>query len=164
MLPSKEVPMLLKTDKSLHRSLVTLVFAAGGGTRRTNADGRSGQCRRQSLSAPTKAIRSLCVGAAFLLAAAALVLPPEARAAFTNGGFETGSPGSAPPSWAVQTYLNPNPSGVTIQNPQTRPGLNLGPGGTAKTITLNSPTGPGTQPDPTLGATTSLRWPRYGNQ
>ncbi len=111
-------------------------------------------------------------------------------AVFTNGGFETGAAGTVPAApWALTDFVNLN--GVTIQNPQTYAGLNLFPLGPAcantaqctgvnpqlgttctagrcapasKTIILNSATGPGTQPDPTLGATASLRWPRYGNQ
>src|SRR5262249_45126045 len=35
---------------------------------------------------------------------------------------------------------------------------------TAKTTIVASATGPLTQPDPTLGAPASFRWPRYGNQ
>ena len=84
----------------------------------------------------------------------------------------------------------PELNGVTIQNPQTYAGLNLVSHGVACATTnhctganpqqgrrarvgsasplqddhLNSATGPGTQIDPTLGATASLRWPRYGNQ
>jgi uncharacterized repeat protein (TIGR01451 family) len=83
---------------------------------------------------------------------------------FTNGDFEVGAAGVAPPSWTVTTALDPA-AGVTIQTPQTRPGLNLiTPGGTAFTTTLNSATGPLTQNDLSLGATASLRWPRFGNK
>jgi hypothetical protein len=82
-------------------------------------------------------------------------------ALFTNGGFETGAAGAAPPSWTVQTFLN---AGVTVQTPQTRAGLNLQAGGVARTVTLASAGGPLSQPDPSLGAGASLRWPRYGNQ
>ncbi|HEY3355698.1 MAG TPA: hypothetical protein VGQ83_20775, partial [Polyangia bacterium] len=112
------------------------------------------------------------------------------EAQFTNGGFEVGAAGMVPPApWVLTDFLNL--SGVTIQTPQTYAGLNLvaqGPACTTNaqctgvnpqlgstctgghcvpashTIILNSPTGPGTQSDPTLGATASLRWPRYGNQ
>jgi hypothetical protein len=86
---------------------------------------------------------------------------------FTNGGFEMGPGNSPPQGWTVTTDLNP---GVTIQTPQTLAGLGLAPaiGGhaapTARTDTLNSPTGPLMQTDALLGLTASLRWPRYGNQ
>ena len=110
-------------------------------------------------------------------------------AAFTNGSFETGAAGTVPAApWQLVQDLNPNPNGVTIQNPQTYAGLNLVTQGMAcmnnancfageygtcqggfckpsgKTIILSSATGPGTQPDPTMGAAATLRWPRYGNQ
>ena len=85
------------------------------------------------------------------------------KAAFVNGGFETGGAGVTPPApWTVTTYLNG--TGVTIQTPQTRAGLNLAAGGAALTTTIVSATGPGMQPDPDLGMAASLRWPRYGNQ
>jgi MYXO-CTERM domain-containing protein len=76
---------------------------------------------------------------------------------FTNGGFETGAAGAAPPSWIVQPFLN---DGITVQTPQTRAGLDLVAGGKALTTVLNGVN----QPDPDLGAAASLRWPKYGNQ
>ena len=86
----------------------------------------------------------------------------EAQSAqFTNGGFETGAAGTAPPSWTLQSFKN---VGITVQTPQTLAGLNLMTGGKPLTTILASATGPLTQPDPDLGATASLRWPRYGNQ
>jgi hypothetical protein len=115
----------------------------------------------------------------------------EAKAAqFANGGFEVGAAGAVPPSWTLTEYLNPNPNGVTIQTTQTLAGLNLVSGSvgacatqancpavgeygtcaagmcksTAHTLLLNSAAGALSQSDPTLGATASLRWPRYGNQ
>ncbi len=110
----------------------------------------------------------------------------QARSAtFVNGGFETGTAGQVPPApWVLTDYLNPNPNGITIQTPQTLAGLNLTASGmacatnancdaseygtcqgglckpTSKTIILNG----ANQPDATLGATASLRWPRYGKQ
>ncbi len=77
---------------------------------------------------------------------------------FANGDFETGTNGAAPPSWTVTTNQN---RGVTIQHPQTRDGLNLKSGGTAKTVILTS-TGPETKWDPDLGDQASLRWPKFG--
>ena len=53
---------------------------------------------------------------------------------FSNGNFETGAPGAAPPSWTVQSFLN---NGITLQTPQTRAGLNLQPGGKALTTIIN---------------------------
>jgi len=81
------------------------------------------------------------------------------EAVFVNGGFETGAAGIAPPSWTVQTYLNPT-AGITVQSPQTRAGLNLQPGGDALTTQLNA----SNQPDPQLGVGASLRYCRYGAQ
>ena len=78
-------------------------------------------------------------------------------ALFTNGDFETGAAGAAPPSWTVQTFLN---KGITIQNPQTRAGLNLAAGGHALTTIINGVN----QQDPDLGGGASLRWPRFGKQ
>jgi hypothetical protein len=66
----------------------------------------------------------------------------------------------------VSPFLNP---GITVQNPETRAGLNLQtmiagrPAPTARTFTLVSAGGPGTQPDPLIGAAASLRWPKFGN-
>ncbi|MEI9937366.1 MAG: hypothetical protein WDO69_09075 [Pseudomonadota bacterium] len=79
------------------------------------------------------------------------------HAVFSNGDFETGTDGAAPPSWTVQTFLNP---GITVQVPQTRAGLNLAPGGDAITTIVNA----ANQPDPDLGAGESLRRCRYGAQ
>jgi MYXO-CTERM domain-containing protein len=87
-------------------------------------------------------------------------------AQFTNGGFETPAnpPANTPPPapWTTATHLNA--TGITIQTPQTIAGLNWSTGGAGKTYILHSATGPMTQTDPDLGATASLRWPRYGNQ
>ncbi|HEX2670484.1 MAG TPA: hypothetical protein VHM25_06415, partial [Polyangiaceae bacterium] len=79
------------------------------------------------------------------------------EAVFVNGGFETGTAGTAPPSWTVQTFIN---DGITVQSPQTRAGLNLATGGDAITTLLNA----SNQQDPNLGATASLRYCRYGAQ
>ncbi|MFT3768517.1 MAG: hypothetical protein QM820_23980 [Minicystis sp.] len=111
---------------------------------------------------------ALWLSAALLLPACApeQKAPPEESTAeahsalFTNGDFEAGTNNQPPPSWTVSTFLNP---GVTIQTPQTRAGLNLGAGGTAFTRTLVAAAGPESQVDATLGATASLRWPKFGN-
>ncbi|MFO0760840.1 MAG: MopE-related protein [Byssovorax sp.] len=93
--------------------------------------------------------------------------PPEEHvheaqsAVFVNGDFESGANNLPPPSWTVTPYLNPN--GVTIQNPQTRAGLNLQAGGVADTFTFVSAAGPETQTDSFLGAAGSMRWPKFGN-
>ena len=79
-------------------------------------------------------------------------------AVIVNGSFETGTDGSAPPApWIVQSYLN---TGITVQTPQTRAGLNLTAGGKPLTTIINGTN----QPDPQLGTTASLRWCRYGSQ
>jgi hypothetical protein len=78
-----------------------------------------------------------------------------------NGGFETGSVGVPPASWAVQTFLNT--AGFTPQTPQTYAGLNLQQGGKGATTIQNAATAQQSQPDPDLGPTASLRWPRYQN-
>ena len=84
-------------------------------------------------------------------------------AVFTNGGFETGTIGAAPPSpWTVQSFLNT--AGFTVQPAQTEASLNLVAGGKALTVVVGSQQGPGTQTDPQLGTAASLRFPRYGNQ
>ncbi len=106
-------------------------------------------------------------------------------AAFVNGDFESDTAGNPPASWTVTSFLNPNPMGVTLQTPQTLAGLNLN----ALTKTCNSNAdcsiGGGAYgtcqakvcspspktvdvsngmpaADPTLGATASLRVPRFG--
>jgi len=86
----------------------------------------------------------------------------NARAAvFTNGDFETGNANNPPPApWVVNTYQNPMDSGITVQSPQTRAGLNLANGGTALTV-ITSGTN---QTDPDLGPTASLRYCRYGTK
>jgi len=78
---------------------------------------------------------------------------------FVNGGFETGAAGIAPPSWTVQTYINPT-GGIVVQSPQTRAGLNLTAGGDPLTTQLNA----SNQADPDLGVGASLRYCRYGAQ
>jgi uncharacterized repeat protein (TIGR01451 family) len=85
---------------------------------------------------------------------------------FLNGDFEGGNAGVPPPSWTVTPYLDGpiDQSGVTIQTPQTRAGLNLVAGGTAFTNTLFTAAGPETQVDTTLGNGASLRWPKFGNK
>lgn len=79
---------------------------------------------------------------------------------FANGDFEDGTHGVAPPNWTVTSYLNPS----TNTNPTTVADLNLNPGGTPDTITLVTANGPESEPDETLGAGASLRWPKYGNK
>jgi len=88
------------------------------------------------------------------------LLTQVAQAGFANGGFESGALNQPPPSWTVNTFSNS--SGVTLQSPQTLAGLNLAAGGVAKTFTLYSAGGPNSQSDPSMGATASLRYPRYG--
>jgi hypothetical protein len=91
----------------------------------------------------------------------------SSSAIFTNAGFETGTTGAAPPSWTVTPYLNP---GITVQTPQTIPGLDLATAITghaapiADTVIMDAPLGAGTLPDALLGLGASLRWPRYGNK
>lgn len=92
------------------------------------------------------------------LAAGLCGAPADSGAAFSNGGFESGTAGAAPPSWTVTTYLNSG--GITIQSPQTRAGLNLATGGNPLTQIVAGTN----QPDPDLGAGASLRWPLVGNQ
>jgi hypothetical protein len=91
-----------------------------------------------------------------------LVLSAVGAPVFTNSSFETGTPGSVPPGWTVNSFQNT--VGVTIVNPQTVDGLNLQPGGVVATFILNSAAGPLSQPDPFLGDAASLRWPKYGRQ
>ena len=99
----------------------------------------------------------------FLLACAAVLwLSADVGAVFTNGDFESGTPGSVPPGWTVSSFLNT--VGVTVQTPQTPADLNLSPGGVVTTFILNSPVGPLSEPDPYLANAASLRWPRYGHQ
>jgi hypothetical protein len=107
---------------------------------------------------------------AFLLAIAVILFgaPSNSRAAFTNGGFETGPAGSVPPApWVLSNFLNP---GITIQTPQTYAGLNLASSiashaaPVALTVINSSAAGPLSQVDPDLGAAASLRWPLAGNQ
>jgi hypothetical protein len=83
------------------------------------------------------------------------------QALFSNGDFETGNNGQAPPSWTVTTNSNP---GITIQSPQTKAGLNLQPGGNPLTTILATAAGPESQTDPDLGNQASFRWPKYGNK
>lgn len=84
-----------------------------------------------------------------VLGASVLLLAPLVIAAFMDGGFETGTPGQAPPTpWTVDTFLNP---GTTLQSPQTLQGLNLSTGGVPLTDILGSAAGPSSQPDAVLG-------------
>jgi len=120
--------------------------------------------------------KSLPIAAGIVLAAACAHDngPPSEKygtataAIFANGDFELGAANMPPPSWIVDTFLNLN--GVLLQTPQTRAGLQLSAGGTAKTVTLDAtPAGPLSQCDAQLGCGTllapvSLRWPRYGHK
>lgn len=82
-------------------------------------------------------------------------------AAWANGGFETGIAGLPPQDWTVAPYSNI--VGVTLLSPQTLAGLNLQTGaGNFLTTTLHG-SGPLSETDATLGASATLRWPRYGN-
>ena len=103
---------------------------------------------------------SLCLGAC-TSAAGPSDEPLGARhePAFANGGFEAPGAG-APPSWTVNSYLNPMTTGITVQTPQTRAGLNLQTGGTGLTTQVAGTN----QSDPDLGPTASLRYCRYGAQ
>ncbi|MDB6019680.1 MAG: hypothetical protein JWR19_4169 [Pedosphaera sp.] len=97
-----------------------------------------------------------------IVVAAGFSVGTEARAQFVNGGFESGAANIPPPApWTLTTYLNPS---FTEQTPETLAALDLITGGVAKTVTLTSASGPRTQTDPGLGASASLRWPRFGNQ
>ena len=82
------------------------------------------------------------------------------EATFVNGGFESGAAGVPPPGWTINTYINPNNTGITVQTPQTRAGLNLQSGGDPLTNQLAG----ANQSDPDLGPTASLRYCRYGAQ
>jgi uncharacterized repeat protein (TIGR01451 family) len=79
---------------------------------------------------------------------------------FVNGDFENGAAGVLPPSWNASTYIN---SGITFP-PQSVTDLKLQPGGSPKTVTLESLAGPESQPDSQLGAGVSFRWPKFGNK
>jgi hypothetical protein len=88
-----------------------------------------------------------------------LALCPWAWGDVTNGGFETGSAGTPPPNWQLNTYLNP---GVTIPPTPNRANLNLLNGGVPATWVLSAPSG--SQTDANMGSIASLRWPWRGNQ
>ena len=78
----------------------------------------------------------------------------SSSALFTNGGFETGAAGTAPPApWVVQSFLNPA-TGFTVQAPETRAGLNLTAGGAGLTTILEGTSQPWIR---ILGATAPLR-------
>ncbi len=89
----------------------------------------------------------------------------EARSqVFANGDFETGTPGQVPPApWNVTTNMNPG-AGIILQTPQTKAGLNLGPGGASLTTIINAAGGAESLVQPDLGAAASLRLPKFGNQ
>ncbi len=81
--------------------------------------------------------------------------------AFTNGGFETGTAGAVPPTpWVVTTFLNS--TGITVQTPQTRAGLDLAVGGKVLTF-VETAASPESTPDLALGTAATFRYPRYGN-
>ncbi len=111
---------------------------------------------------------ALAAGA--VLALAACAPPPSSdedvgtvrSALFTNGDFESGTNGTPPPSWTVDTFLNPM-TGITLQTPQTRAGLNLQPGGVALTTTMRTAGLPESLLDNDLGPTATLRWPKFGH-
>jgi len=85
-------------------------------------------------------------------------LGTRSQAAFVNGSFESGTQGVAPPNWTVSSYANP---GVTFP-PTSRANLNLSSGGSRATVTLVSANGVESEHDTSLGAGSTLRWPKYG--
>ncbi|MET0387818.1 MAG: Ig-like domain-containing protein [Polyangiales bacterium] len=77
-------------------------------------------------------------------------------AVFDNGGFESDSQNDPPTGWTVTAYLNGR---VTLQDPQSRSGLNLNPnGGKLGTRVIEGLT-PESQTDPNAP---NLRFPKYG--
>lgn len=84
------------------------------------------------------------------------------QSVWTNGDFESDAIGTAPPTgWTRNTYLNP---GITDTRPsaQTLASLNLGAGGVALTTVIGGATE--SQIDPDIGASGSLRYPKYGQR
>lgn len=79
---------------------------------------------------------------------------------WANGDFESDPIGTAPPTgWTRNTYLNPGITD-TRPNPQTLASLSLGAGGVALSSVIGGATE--SQVDPDIGATGSLRYPKYG--
>ena len=84
------------------------------------------------------------------------------QAVWTNGDFEGDPIGTSPPTgWTLTTYLNP---GITDARPgpQTLASLNLGAGGVATTQVVGGAAE--SQTDPDVGATGTLRYPKYGSR
>ena len=81
---------------------------------------------------------------------------------WTNGDFESDSIGTAPPTgWTLETYLDP---GITDTRPsaQTLASLNLSAGGAAAGEVIGGTAE--TQTDPDVGASGTLRFPKYGSR
>lgn len=86
----------------------------------------------------------------------ALLVPSSvALALFTNGGFEAGDFSS----WTQTNFLN---FGLTGSPPFTEASIVRTAGGSNQSIVVG-PNTPLSQPDSILGATASLRWPRFGS-
>jgi uncharacterized repeat protein (TIGR01451 family)/MYXO-CTERM domain-containing protein len=82
-------------------------------------------------------------------------------AVFVNGDLESDAIGVVPTGWTLNTFLNPG-AGITDTRPsaQTLASLNLAVGGISETHVVGG--AQESQADPNLGATASLRYPKYG--
>jgi uncharacterized repeat protein (TIGR01451 family) len=80
--------------------------------------------------------------------------------AFQNGYFDSGTTGATPADWTVATHIN---NGITVATPETLADLDFANGGKNLTELLRVTGGPENTPDPNLGMTASLRYPKYGN-
>ena len=86
----------------------------------------------------------------------ALLIPTSvALALFTNGGFEAGDFSS----WTQTNFLN---FGLVGSPPFTEASIVRTAGGSNQSIVVG-PNTPLSQPDSVLGASASLRWPRFGS-
>ncbi|MEO6775574.1 MAG: Ig-like domain-containing protein [Kofleriaceae bacterium] len=84
------------------------------------------------------------------------------QAVWTNGDFESDPIGTAiPTGWTRAKYLNPGITD-TRPSPQTLASLNLGSGGVAIATVIGG--APESQTDPDIGATGTLRYPKYGQR
>jgi uncharacterized repeat protein (TIGR01451 family) len=83
-----------------------------------------------------------------------LVLPGILLAIFTNGGFESGDF----TDWTKTTYINPSLSGTP---PFTTANIVRNAGGSDQSVTVTA-AAPETGVDPRLGATATLKFPKFG--
>jgi len=142
-----------------------------GAARATPGAAAGAATRRRGSSSARAAAATLLIGLAGMAGCVeeppldsgeAIELGVETIAAplFQNPDFEEGAANTPPPAWIVKAYTN---AANSVAVPQTFAQLTLTPSSNASHLrTIKWEAAEGSQPDPSLGATGTIRWPRFG--